>query len=121
MINNRFYILLAIFGLLLTSNVQAQNADQRMKELVEQRKQNNLTSNDHTVFKIQIYNGLSESKAKSVRNDFDRTFVGYGSELSYTQPEWKVQVGRFSSEIAAYKALERIRKKFPGAFRLKVR
>lgn len=116
---SKYYIVLALF-FAWSAMVVAQNSDERMKQLVEERKQNNLTTDDHTIFKIQIYSGLSEAKAKSTRSSFEASFPGYGSDLSYNPPEWKVQVGRFSSEIEAYKALEHIRQKYPGAFRLKV-
>ena len=117
----RNLFVLIVFTLLFSSVMNAQNSDQRMKQLVEERKQNNLTSNDHGVFTIQIYNGLSESKANASLGSFNSSFSGYSTNMFFDSPEWKVQVGKFNSEIDAYKALEKIRQNFPGAFKLKVR
>lgn len=115
----KHYIIILI-SVIASTALQAQNSDKRMNELIEERKQDNLKSTDTEIIRIQIYNGLSESKAQAIRSKFEGLFA-YGTVLSYDNPEWKVQTGKFTSEIEAYRALEKIRVEFPGALKLKIK
>jgi ADP-heptose:LPS heptosyltransferase len=82
--------------------------------LAEKRRINSsITVNDK--YKIQIYNGDSETSKKTL-TDFRREFKNYDGTIVFSTPSYKVWVGNFKSRIEAERNLNDIRKKYPNAF-----
>lgn len=96
-------------------NTHAQQADIAIQKILQEKRKENLEKKI-TGYKIQIYYGLSESKARGLKNKFAEEFPGYEVRLFYAQPEWKVHVGNFRTKYEAEKALKDIRAVFPNAF-----
>lgn len=85
--------------------------------LNEKRKINaSITVND--VYKIQIYNGDSETSKKTL-TDFKKEFFSFDGTIVFYTPAYKVWVGNFKTRIEAERNLMVFRKKYPNAFIIK--
>ncbi len=115
MSNRLFFIVFLLFGLISTSS-SGQNSDAEMQKLLKEKRVYNQTNNKIDGFRIQLYNGLSETKAKSTLGAFSVFFPEIATRLIYEQPEWKVQTTAFSSELEAYKVWLKVREEFEGTF-----
>ncbi len=75
--------------------------------------------NTKTSFKyyhIQLYNGQSINKARSVKADFQSKFPDNYIVIEWESPEFKVWAGEYESKLAADRALYRIKSEYPNAF-----
>lgn len=117
--NLRYFSLLIIFGYNLL--VYSQNSDAQMEKILQERRDYNKTIAVFDGFKIQIFNGLSESQARQAQAKFTSSFSGIPVQFFYEQPDWKVQVGNYRYKEDAQSVLPAIRKKFPGALILKAK
>lgn len=111
------FIFIFIFGF----TMQAQNNDAEMEKILQERRAYNQAYDDAEGFRIQFFNGLSESQARSAQSKFAAVFPEIPTYLSYAQPEWKVQAGNYKVKLDAHRTLERIRREFPGALILKTK
>ena len=85
--------------------------------LNEKRKINtSITIND--IYKIQIYNGNSES-SKKILNDFKKDFSPFDATIVFYTPAYKVWIGNFKTRIEADRNLLLFKKKYPNAFVIK--
>ncbi len=69
-------------------------------------------------YKIQIYNGDSESSKKAL-SDFKREFSNMDGTIVFSTPAYKVWVGNFKTRIEAERNLEELRKRYPTALLIK--
>jgi len=67
-------------------------------------------------YHIQLYNGQSVNKARSVKSNFQQKFSKVFAVVEWESPEFKVWVGEYKTKLAADQALLKIRKEFPNAF-----
>ncbi len=67
-------------------------------------------------FHIQIYNGYSLNKAKSIKQNFLSNFPDIPVAIEWENPEFKVWVGVFENKLSADRGLMHIKKKYPNAF-----
>ncbi len=75
--------------------------------------------NTKTSFKyyhIQLYNGQSINKARSVKADFQSNFPNESVVIEWESPEFKVWAGEYETKLAADQALLKMRKAYPNAF-----
>jgi len=85
--------------------------------LNEKRKINSsITVNDR--YKIQLYNGESET-AKKTLSDFRRDNKNFDGTIVFSTPTYKVWIGNFKSRIEAERNLVDFKKKYPNAFLIK--
>ncbi|RZJ33468.1 MAG: SPOR domain-containing protein [Flavobacterium sp.] len=85
--------------------------------LAEKRKINSsITINDR--YKIQVYNGDSES-AKKTLIEFKKEYKNCDGTIVFNTPAYKVWVGNFRSRIEAERNLAEFRKKYPNALLIK--
>jgi hypothetical protein len=114
----------AIFFCLCNSNLYAQDEKVNVSEnpkfenlLNEKRKINaSITVND--IYKIQIYNGDSETSKKTL-NDFKKEFLAFDGTIVFYTPAYKVWVGNFKTRLEAERNLILFKKKYPNAFVIK--
>jgi hypothetical protein len=117
-------LLMGIASVFLTSEMCAQGSGTTLKQdpsfeqlLNEKRKINSsITINDR--YKVQIYNGDSESSKKHL-SEVKRTFKEYDATIVFSTPSYKVWVGNFKTRIEAERSLNDIKKKYPNAFLIK--
>ena len=76
-------------------------------------------SYESTYYTIQIFYG-SLYQANSIYRDFRNKYSGTKAELIFETPNYKVRVGRYKSINVASQSLEKIRKKYPGSFIIKL-
>lgn len=85
--------------------------------LAEKRKINSsLTVNER--YKIQVYNGDSET-AKKTLTEFKREFKNLDGTIVFNTPTYKVWIGNFKTKIEAERNLNDLRKKYPNALLIK--
>jgi len=114
----------ASFLFLFTSNLHAQDGNLAVRQdpkfeqmLNEKRKINSsITVNDR--YKIQIYNGESET-AKKTLTDFRAAFKNFDGTIVFSTPTYKVWIGNFKSRIEAERNLAEVKKKYANAFLIK--
>jgi hypothetical protein len=68
-----------------------------------------------TTFTIQVYTGRSREDANLAREKVYRVMPDEKPSLSYKQPSYKVNVGKYFDTAQAYKTLTILKESFPGA------
>lgn len=94
------------------------NEDQKFEQLLnEKRKSNpNLSYNDR--YKIQIFNGVSET-AKKTLTEFKQEFKDLDGTIVFNTPNYKVWVGNFRTRMEAERNLVDIKKRYKNVFLIK--
>lgn len=69
----------------------------------------------YITYTIQVYIGRNREEANQVREKVYRVLPEDKPQLSYKQPSYKVNVGRYFDRAEAYKTLTLLRSSFPGA------
>lgn len=94
------------------------NQDPKFEQLLNEKRKINssITVNDR--YKIQIYNGDSETSKKTL-TDFRKEFKNYDATIVFSTPAYKVWIGNFKSRIEAERNLVDLKKKYPNAFLIK--
>ncbi len=93
----------------------AQNSDEKMQQILQEKRAENLNTKVKG-YRIQLYYGMSETKAQEIRNTFAGLYPDVATRLFYKQPEWKVHIGNFQTKLEAEKMLAKIREDFGNAF-----
>lgn len=104
--------------LMAQTNALTLNQDSKFEQLLnEKRKSNpNLSYNDR--YKIQIFNGVSES-AKKTLNEFRQEYKNLDGTIIFNTPNYKVWVGNFRTRMEAERNLIEIQKKYKTVFLIK--
>lgn len=105
-------LFLVIF--LSITNSFSQTENEKIANLIEQKKAFNKTNKNIVVYKIQIYNG-NETQAYAVQRSFEADFPEYRAKIKYDTPEFKTRFGNFRTRLEADRALNTIKLKYPGA------
>lgn len=94
------------------------NQDPKFEQLLQEKRKINssLTINDR--YKIQVYNGDSES-AKKTLTEVRNTFKNLDATIVFNTPTYKVWAGNFKTRIEAERNLAELKKKYPNAFLIK--
>ncbi len=106
------FVLAFLGGALCVSAQSNYTNNKDIVSLLEKKREYN--KNNGTGYRIQLYNGL-EKTAKSLRSRFKIEYPNVYTKLTYTNPEWKIQVGNYKTRLHADRALNKIREKFSGA------
>lgn len=99
----------------------AQNSDATMQKLLEEKRIFNQTQSTEQGYRIQLYNGMSQTRAENIRGSFLSLFPEIETHLLYEQPEWKAQTSTFKTELEAYKVWLKVREEFQGTFVFEIR
>ena len=67
-------------------------------------------------YRIQIHFGQDRTNANKAKTDFANKYASLPSYLTYQQPYFKVCIGDFRTKLEAVRALNNIKKEYPGAF-----
>ncbi|PCH52571.1 MAG: SPOR domain-containing protein [Flavobacteriaceae bacterium] len=100
--------------LLSITNSYSQSENQKINTLIEQKRDFNKKNKNSIVYKIQLYNG-NETQAYKIKQNFNAAFPEYTTKIIYKSPEWKTQVGDYTTRIEADRILNIIKTKFSGA------
>jgi hypothetical protein len=74
---------------------------------------NNRSSGAGPGFQVQIYLGSDRQEAYDAQNRFRSLYPGVETYISYTQPNYKVQVGDFRNRMEAQKLVNDLKQYFP--------
>ena len=113
-----------LFFLFCNSNLYAQDEkvslsqNQKFENLLNEKRKINASITINDIYKIQIYNGDSETSKKTL-NDFKRDFLTFDGTIVFYTPAYKVWVGNFKTRIEAERNLMLFKKKYPNAFVIK--
>ena len=119
---NYFYI--AIISLFITSKSFSQDdkttviQDARFNKLLKEKQLLNASNDSDENYTIQIFYGDKEVAKKTLVN-FKKDFKDIDATYLYTNPTYKVWVGKYKLRINAEKDLVEIKKKYPMAFLIK--
>ena len=95
------------------SSLFAQSEQEKISNLISKKSEFNRQNKVSPVYRIQLYYG-NEAEAYKLKSDFLSSFPEYKAQISYNQPDWKVQIGEFKSRLEADKAMLVISEKFKG-------
>ncbi len=116
------YSLLTFVILNSFSTVNAQSVtvsqDDNFEQLLNEKRRINSSITINNRYKIQIFNGNSESSKKALI-DFKREFKNYDATIIFSTPAYKVIVGNFKTRIEAERNLNLVRKKYPNSILIK--
>lgn len=92
--------------------------DPKFEQLLNEKRKisSSITINDR--YKIQIYNGDSET-AKKTLSEFRKEYKNYDGTIVFSAPTYKVWVGNFRSRVEAERNLAELKKKYPNAYLVK--
>ena len=117
---------ISVFAFLLfySVNLAAQDSktnvyqDSKFENLLKEKRRINssITVNDN--YKIQIYNGDSETSKKTLI-DFKKQFKNFDGTIIFNTPVYKVWIGNFKTRIDAERNLTEIKKTYKNAFLIK--
>ena len=114
----------SLFFLFCNSNLYAQDEkvgvsqNPKFENLLNEKRKINPSITINDIYKIQIYNGDSETSKKTL-NDFKRDFLTFDGTIVFYTPAYKVWVGNFKTRIEAERNLMLFKKKYPNAFVIK--
>ncbi len=92
--------------------------DPKFEQLLNEKRKINssITVNDR--YKIQIYNGDSETSRKTL-TEFRKDNKNFDATIVFSTPVYKVWIGNFKSRIEAERNLLEVKKNYPNAFLIK--
>jgi hypothetical protein len=88
------------------------------EQLLNEKRRINSSITVDDRYKIQIFNGDSESSKKAL-NDFRREFSDYDATIVFSTPSYKVWIGNFKTRIEAERNLSQLLARYPSAFLIK--
>ena len=118
------YFYLAIIAIFMSSNSFSQEdkttviQDPRFSKLLKEKQNLDNSNETDENYTIQIFYGDKES-AKKTLIGFKKDFKDIEATYLYTNPTYKVWVGKYKLRINAEKDLVEIKKKYPTAFLIK--
>jgi SPOR domain len=116
------YSLLTFVILNSFSTINAQSVtvsqDDNFEQLLNEKRRINSSITINNRYKIQIFNGNSESSKKALI-DFKKEFKNYDATIIFSTPAYKVIVGNFKTRIEAERNLNLIRRKYPNSILIK--
>jgi hypothetical protein len=96
--------------------------DDKMVQLTEQYRKMSLNNPEIDGYRVQIFfdsGSNSKNKAASVKSNFETSYPGVKSYLSYKEPYYRVRVGNFRTLIEAIGFQKKIAVDFPNSFPVK--
>lgn len=117
---NYIYLLfLMVFFLQKTfSQSVSVTQDARFEQLLSEKRKINASITINDCYKIQIYNGDSETSKKTLI-EFKKNNKNYDATVVFFTPIYKVWVGNFKTRIDAERNLIVLKKNYPNAFLIK--
>jgi hypothetical protein len=117
-------LLLFTLFLITTNRLTAQNSnlsvnqDAKFEQLLNEKRKSNTNLSYSDRYKIQIFNGASESAKKNL-NEFRQEFKNLDGTIIFNTPNYKVWVGNFRTRMEAERNLVDIQKKYKNVFLIK--
>jgi hypothetical protein len=104
--------------LMAQTNTLTLNQDSKFEQLLNEKRKSNPNLSHNERYKIQIFNGVSES-AKKTLNEFRQEYKNLDGTIIFNTPNYKVWVGNFRTRMEAERNLIEIQKKYKTVFLIK--
>ena len=120
----KIYYTIALALLFPAMNLYSQDTkmsvsqDVKFENLLKEKRRINASITVNDRYKIQIYNGDSESSKKAL-NDFKKENKDFDATIIFNTPTYKVWIGNFKTRIEAEHNLIHLRKQYKNAFLIK--
>lgn len=122
----RSHTTLLLFALIIcnTNRIFSQDSnlntvqDPKFEQLLNEKRKANPSLSFNDRYKIQIFNGVSET-AKKTLNEFRQEFKNIDGTIIFNTPNYKVWVGNFRTRMEAERFLVEIQKKYKTVFLIK--
>lgn len=92
--------------------------DPKFEQLLNEKRKINPSLSVNDFYKIQIYNGGSET-AKKTLNEFRQEFAAIDATIVFNTPNYKVWVGNFRTRIEAERNLSIIKDRYKNVLLIK--
>ncbi len=126
----RSFLLTSFFFLLSTCSLFAQKLksttnedstfsfirEERYDLLLNNQKEQNLTKQSMSGYRIQVYFGGNRQKASEVKLEFSSKYPDVPAYLTYQQPNYKIRVGDFLNRFEAQKFMKQLDGLYPTLF-----
>ncbi len=111
-----FFILFIIFNSLAQQNEGELKIETSAKinTVVNQKKEYNKNLKTLKGYRIQLFYG-SEKAAYKIKDEFKALYPDITTKIIFSSPQWKIQVGNFTTRLEADRALIQIKEEYPGA------
>jgi hypothetical protein len=96
--------------------------DEKITQLTEEYRKLNASNSDVDGYRVQIFfdsGSNSKNKATNIKGEFEISYPGIKSYLSYKEPYYRVRVGNFRSLIEAVGFQKKIVADYPNSFPVK--
>lgn len=114
-----FFLTSFSFSYVLAQNQnRSLTQDQKFEQLLNEKRKINPSLNVNDFYKIQIYNGGSET-AKKTLNEFRQEFATIDATIVFNTPNYKVWVGNFRTRIEAERNLAVIKTRYKNVLLIK--
>ena len=100
------------------NEISSVSQNHKFQNLLSEKRKINASITINDIYKIQIYNGNSET-SKKILNDFKKDFSLFDGTIVFYTPAYKVWVGNFKTRIEAERNLLLFKNKYPNAFVIK--
>lgn len=114
-----FFLTSFSFSYVLAQNQnRSLTQDQKFEQLLNEKRKINPSLSVNDFYKIQIYNGGSET-AKKTLNEFRQEFATIDATIVFNTPNYKVWVGNFRTRIEAERNLAVIKTRYKNVLLIK--
>jgi hypothetical protein len=117
-------LLLVLIFCCITIKTGAQNSnltlnqDPKFEQLLSEKRKSNPNLSYSDRYKIQIFNGVSET-AKKTLTEFRQVYKNLDGTIIFNTPNYKVWVGNFRTRMEAERYLVDIKKNYKNVFLIK--
>lgn len=91
------------------------SVDKKLDAVLDSIDRINLQRNFIDGFTIQVYSGLKREDALNTKKELTSTLPDLVSEVQYSQPNFRVKVGKYFSRLDAQKDYVEVKRYFPTA------
>ena len=85
----------------------------KIDEIIAKKKQFNKSLKTLHGYKIQLFYG-NEKNSYKIKDEFKVLFPEIDTKITFSSPQWKVQVGNYRTRLEADRNLIEIKKQYPG-------
>lgn len=112
-----FFVFLSIFYFSLNAQASGElniKANAGIDKIVAQKIAYNKSLKTIKGYKIQLYYG-NEQGAYSLKDKFNKLYPDIPAKLTFSTPDWKIQVGNYFTKLQADHDIVQLKIDFPGA------
>ncbi len=90
--------------------------DGRVDELLDLYSRHHNSFDEKPGYRLQIIASTNRERAYKAQSDFRYRYGQFKTYLTYKSPYFKLRACNFTDKLEAYRFLQKVKGKFPGAF-----